>query len=106
MHVISENPLRSQSVADWQRLISRTALADTACPHQLLAVERGRLQYRRLEGGLSSRVLSHKTLVVVLFLSVGSLLYAEQASLSLTTLHFAIVGVVLMLSAVLAHLER
>ena len=35
MRVISENPLRSQSVADWQRLISRTALTDTACPHQL-----------------------------------------------------------------------
>lgn len=107
MCVPTENQLLSQSAADWQRLISRTALVDTSCPHQLIAIERSRLQYQRLEERLPTRMLSHRALVMILFLAIGSLLYVEtHASLSLTTLHLAIVGIVLMVSAVLAHLSR
>ncbi len=103
----NERAHEDSTASQWKTLVSRTAQTgiEAGCPYQLLVIDRSQLHWQTLQRTDADRVLSHRTLSVIFSFSALCLLIIDIApTLSPTRVQLLLVGVLLMLSAFLAHL--
>lgn len=96
---------------EWQEQISRTArtTSSTGCPDQLLVLQQSRLHWEDGQGPnpQAARILSPSALAVIVAFSILSLVSIDLLpTLSHTWRSFTVIGSLLMISAVLAHIKR
>lgn len=96
---------------EWQEQISQTArtTSSNGCPDQLLVLQQSRLYWDNDQGPnpQAARILSHSALTVIVAFSILGLVSVDLLpTLSHTWRSFMVIGGLLMISALLAHIKR
>lgn len=93
---------------EWQEQMSQTArtTSSTGCPDQLLVLQQSQLHWEE-PNPQAARILSPSALAVIVAFSILSLVSVDLVpTLSHTWRSFTVIGSLLMISAVLAHIKR